>query len=632
MAQHDDSNKPLGSDSTGSRPESVGQVDSAADVSAIPARVANEPTGATNANVTAMDAVDLGEAGRGEADTAMINRNADAPTTPLGPVASESKPSSSRDEQETQPLEAASHPISTQTTSSRTVSWFGEKDARTTSAPNQYAFYQYGQNYGQPQYNQNHTSATGPAMGLNPDSGASTGSGATANGSTGAGGAVPPMNGPRVPDNGQGGGRPSSWNNGQSRSSAVSRPWVISIITAVLTAVIVVALGYVLVGTGLVSLPQSASTSSLASSSGGSGTVKINGEQAPDWIAVNKKVSASVVSITVQLNNGIAKGSGAILDGNGDIVTNDHVIEDATAIEVTLNNGNMYNAKIVGTDPTTDLAVIKLENAPTDLQPVTFANSSDLAVGERVMSIGNPLGYENTATTGIVSALNRPVEVSDETEKNIVTNAVQISAAINPGNSGGPTFDAAGQVIGINSSIATMASADSSSSSQSGSIGIGFAIPSNLVKKIADEIMRNGKATHAEMGITITTGAAEANGATRMGAKVVSVTPGTPGADAGLRKGDLIIGFNDNTVTSVYSLLGYVRAASVGETVKLTIIRDGKVLDLDCLLNKVESLAQLKANANTNNSNGSGNSGSSSGSGNGGGFDGFGLLDPFGLF
>jgi putative serine protease PepD len=187
-------------------------------------------------------------------------------------------------------------------------------------------------------------------------------------------------------------------------------------------------------------------------------------------------------------------------------------------------------------------------------------------------------------------------------------------------------------VIGINSSIATMASADSSSSSQSGSIGIGFAIPSNLVKKIADEIMRNGKATHAEMGITITTGAAEANGATRMGAKVVSVTPGTPGADAGLRKGDLIIGFNDNTVTSVYSLLGYVRAASVGETVKLTIIRDGKVLDLDCLLNKVESLAQLKANANTNNSNGSGNSGSSSGSGNSGGFDGFGLLDPFGLF
>lgn len=640
MAQHDDSNKPLGSDSTGSRPASGGQVDSAVDASAISAGAADKATGATNANAAAVDAVDAGETGAGKIDAPAADRNvdaistgvgnADAPTTPLKSVASEPEPSSPRDEQETRPSGAASQPTSTQTTSPWTTSWSGGNDATATSMPDQYAFYQYGQNYGQPQYGQSYASGTGSAMGPNADASAGAGTGATAD--AGAGGAMPPVSGPGMPGNGQGAGRPGGWNNGQGRSSAASRPWVISIITAVLTAVIVIALGYVLVGTGLVSLPQSASTSSLASSSGGSGTVRVNGEQAPDWTAVNKKVSASVVSITVQLNNGIAKGSGAILDTNGDIVTNDHVIEDATAIEVTLNNGNMYNAKVVGTDPTTDLAVIKLENAPTGLQPVTFANSSDLAVGERVMSIGNPLGYENTATTGIVSALNRPVEVSDETEKNIVTNAVQISAAINPGNSGGPTFDAAGQVIGINSSIATMASADSSSGSQSGSIGIGFAIPSNLVKKIADEIMRNGKATHAEMGITITTGAAEANGATRMGAKVMSVTPGAPGADAGLRKGDLIIGFNGNTVTSVYSLLGYVRAASVGETVKLTIIRDGKVFDLNCVLNKVESLTQLKANANTGNSDGSGNSGNGSGSGNGGGLDGFGLLDPFGLF
>ena len=164
------------------------------------------------------------------------------------------------------------------------------------------------------------------------------------------------------------------------------------------------------------------------------------------------------------------------MSAKGYIVTNNHVISGAQQIQVTLSNGQMYTAQVVGTDTTTDLAVIKLDNPPSDLKAVEFADSDKLAVGEDVMAIGNPLGYDDTATTGIVSALNRPVTVTDDSGSDIVTNAVQIDAAINPGNSGGPTFNAAGQVIGINSSIASTAT----SSNSAGSIGIGFAIPSNL--------------------------------------------------------------------------------------------------------------------------------------------------------
>ena len=401
----------------------------------------------------------------------------------------------------------------------------------------------------------------------------------------------------------------------KSGASVVNKGWFIAIITAVITAIIVLLVGWGLIRGGVITIPEQSSVSSLQSSSGAEGTVKVTGQEAPDWKAVNKKVASSVVAITVQLSNGIAKGSGIIYNKSGDIVTNDHVIEDAQSIEVTLSNGNMYSAKVLGTDPTTDLAVIQLQNAPSDLQPVTFANSDDLAVGERVMSIGNPLGYENTATTGIVSALNRPVEVSDATESNIVTNAIQISAAINPGNSGGPTFDAAGDVIGINSSIATLSSSSSSSGdSQSGSIGIGFAIPSNLVQQIANEILKDGHATHVEIGITVSTGTATAGNVTRAGAKVVSVQPNTPGSRAGLKAGDVIIGYNGQSVGSMYSLLGYVRTATLGQVVKLTVIRDGKVISLSCTMNKVE---QITTNSTSQQQKGNQD---------------YGLLDPFGLF
>ena len=425
---------------------------------------------------------------------------------------------------------------------------------------------------------------------------------------------------------------PQNQGAAQVRKSGSARTWIAAVASALIAALLVLGLGYAAIVNGFVTVPSASSTSSLNSSSGGSGSATVEGTGAADWAAVNKKVAASVVSITAAVSGGTAKGSGAIIDTDGDIVTNNHVVEGATQLQVTLSDGSVYSAKTVGTDSTTDLAVIKLEDAPSDLQAVSFADSSAVAVGESVMAIGNPLGYESTATTGIVSALNRPVAVTDESSNSeIVTNAIQIDAAIIPGNSGGPTFNAAGEVVGINSSIAT-ASTTSSDSSESGSIGIGFAIPSNLVQRVAKEIISDGSVKHAQLGVTISTGSATADGETRAGAEVVTVTSGGAADKAGLQKGDVIVGFNGNVVSSTYSVLGFVRAAAVGDTVKLTVVRNSKTVDINVTLTEAESTSSSNGNSNNDNDdNGSGSDGDN-GSGNDDGNGYGGLSDPFGLF
>ena len=383
----------------------------------------------------------------------------------------------------------------------------------------------------------------------------------------------------------------------------------------------------------------------VSSNKSGSGSATAKSGEAPDWQTVASDVSGSVVSIQTALSNGTAKGSGAIIDTEGHIITNNHVISGAQQIQVTLANGNMYSATLVGTDTTTDLAVIKLDNPPSDLKAVEFADSDKLAVGENVMAIGNPLGYDDTATTGIVSALNRPVTVTDDNNNEIVTNAVQIDAAINPGNSGGPTFNAAGQVIGINSSIASTAT----SSDSAGSIGIGFAIPSNLVKRVADEIIKDGKVKHVALGVVIKSDTVEADGVTRGGATITkssatgsAVISGGPADKAGLKEGDTIVAFNGNAVNNNYSLLGYVRAAALGDKVTLTIVRDGKTMDVDVTLDQEESSVNGSSGSdsngnsqnNQNNQNGNGQNGYGNGNGNsdGGTGDGGGFSDPFGLW
>lgn len=417
---------------------------------------------------------------------------------------------------------------------------------------------------------------------------------------------------------------------------------VTAVVAALVAAALCLGLGYAAITNGWVTVPTSSSLSNVTSNKSGSGSATAKTGEAPDWQAVASGVSGSVVSIQTAMANGTAKGSGAIIDTEGHIITNNHVISGAQQIQVTLANGNIYSAQLVGTDTTTDLAVIKLDNPPSGLKAVEFADSDKLAVGENVMAIGNPLGYDDTATTGIVSALNRPVTVTDDNNNEIVTNAVQIDAAINPGNSGGPTFNAAGQVIGINSSIASTAT----SSDSAGSIGIGFAIPSNLVKRVADEIIKDGSVKHVALGVVIKSDTVEADGVTRGGATITkssatgsAVVSGGPADKAGLKEGDTIVAFNGNAVNNNYSLLGFVRAAALGDKATLTIVRDGKTMDVDVTLDQEESAVNGSSSSNSNgnnqnNQNGNGRNGYGNGNGNndGGTGDGGGFSDPFGLW
>ena len=465
--------------------------------------------------------------------------------------------------------------------------------------------------------------------------------------------------GPQGPNGGQDQGmaQPEDGGNASRGGSSAASHIVTAVVAALVAAALCLGVGYFALTYGWVSTPTTTSLTNVQSNKSGTGSATAKTGEAADWKTVASEVSGSVVSIQAALSNGTAKGSGAIVSAKGYIVTNNHVISGAQQIQVTLSNGQMYTAQVVGTDTTTDLAVIKLDNPPSDLKAVEFADSDKLAVGEDVMAIGNPLGYDDTATTGIVSALNRPVTVTDDSGSDIVTNAVQIDAAINPGNSGGPTFNAAGQVIGINSSIASTAT----SSDSAGSIGIGFAIPSNLVKRVANEIIKDGKVKHVALGVTITTGTVEADGVTRAGAKVTAgtsgsaVVSGSPADKAGLKVGDVIVAYDGNAVSSTYSLLGYVRASALNDKVTLTIVRGGKTMDVEVTLDKEESAVNGSGSSNSNNNqnnqnnqngngqngNGNGNGNSNNGNGNNGnGQNGYGnndygnggFSDPFGLW
>ena len=450
-----------------------------------------------------------------------------------------------------------------------------------------------------------------------------------------AGANVPPA-GPNNPNNGNPFGAPQQ--NGAATkpkfASGVTGHVMTGVVAALVSAVLCLGVGYAAITNGWVTVPTSSSLTSVKSNTSGSGSAKAKSGEAADWSVVAKEVSDSVVSIDVATSDGSAKGSGAIISDKGYIVTNNHVISGAKQIQVTLANGTIYSAQIVGTDATTDLAVIKLDNPPSNLKAAKFADSDNLAVGESVMAIGNPLGYDDTATVGIVSALNRPVTVADDNNNDIVTNAVQIDAAVNPGNSGGPTFNAAGQVIGINSSIAST----TTSSGTAGSIGIGFAIPSNLVKRVANEIIDNGTVRHVALGVTIKSSTVEADGVTRGCTQVQSVVDNSPAAKAGVKAGDSIVAFNGKAVNNNYSLLGYVRASAMNDKVTLTVVRDGNTMELDVTLDQEESQTNSSNNRNQQNNgndgqsqNGNGN-GQSDGNGSNGYGDGGGLFDPFGLW
>ncbi|MGJ6978949.1 S1C family serine protease [Aestuariimicrobium soli] len=337
--------------------------------------------------------------------------------------------------------------------------------------------------------------------------------------------------------------------------------------------------------------PSSATSITQVAGTSSTVTKVVQGNSSnPDWSQTAAAASTSVVSITVTSGRSGAEGTGVIWDASGHIVTNNHVVSGlGTGATITVQFGNAtYDATVVGTDASSDLAVIKIASLPKGAQPITVADSDKVTVGQAVMAIGNPLGLSDTVTTGIVSALNRPVVTSGESTTPgsqadpVYTNAIQTSAPINPGNSGGALVNANGELVGINSAIATLSS--SSASSQSGSIGIGFAIPSNDVAQVVKQLIATGSADHAYLGLSSTDGSATAAGVTLEGARVTSVASGTPAADAGLQAGDVITAVNQVAVTSSDSLVAQIRSAAVGEKVTLTVVRNGATSTLTATL------------------------------------------------
>ena len=387
----------------------------------------------------------------------------------------------------------------------------------------------------------------------------------------------------------------SSAAGSQSSGSRRRGPgWFALVASAVVASLLgaggaVAAVRYLDAGSGSPSSHTSAAPTAIAT---GDTTQTVNSTgQAPDWEAVSAAVSNAVVSIAIATNNGNALGSGVIFDKDGHIITNNHVVAGASQIQVTLADGRVYDAETTGTDPATDLAVIQLKDAPDNLTVAQLGDSDKLTTGQDVMAIGNPLGLSSTVTTGIISALDRPVVNSQgedgsggrSSSSAVYTNAIQIDAAINPGNSGGPLFDEKGRVIGITSSIATMGNS-SSGEGGSGSIGIGFAIPVKLADKVAKQLIESGAATHAYLGVSLDTDGATADGEKRAGAKITSVEGGSPADKAGLKKGDVVIAIDGKTTSQGSALTGYVRQYSANDKVKLTVIRDSKKQDIEVTL------------------------------------------------
>lgn len=309
----------------------------------------------------------------------------------------------------------------------------------------------------------------------------------------------------------------------------------------------------------------------------------VSSGEAADWAAIAEQVSPSAVAIHVATGNGTSQGTGVILDEQGTILTNDHVVDGGQDLQVTTSDGLSYTASIVGSDPTTDLAVIRMDSAPDGLQPATFADSTTVEVGQPVMALGTPLGLENTVTTGIVSAVDRPVTASGEEADGSDTtysSAIQTDAAINPGNSGGPLVDAAGQVIGINTAIAGIPGG----SGQVGSIGLGFAIPSSTAMMIAEQLQEDGTAEHSFLGVTSTDGSASDGEASYRGAEVVGIEPDSPAAGSDLQDGDLIIGVDEIPVGGAAALTGVVRGLEIGSSHQLEVVRDGTVQTVEVTL------------------------------------------------
>jgi putative serine protease PepD len=342
--------------------------------------------------------------------------------------------------------------------------------------------------------------------------------------------------------------------------------------------------------------------------------VVVNNTSSVGWVTgAAAFASPSVVTISVSAGDGsgAGSGSGVVLTESGYILTNTHVVtlDGATAsprVEVRTSDDRVFNATVIGTDPTNDLAVIKVTSA-AKLTPATFADSNKINVGDGVVAIGAPLGLEATVTSGIVSALNRTIQVSNSaapdttngggglqlwTQGNsgsaVSLSVVQTDAAINPGNSGGALTNSKGQIIGINVAIAT---ASESSGGQAGSIGVGFAIPSNIALRIGQEIMKTGKASHAMLGAMVSDSTnSNAANSFSVGAKIEQLTVNGPAEKAGLKVGDIVIGVNGRQINSATDLTSMIRQQRAGATVSIQLKRDGQTLTISVKLGDAVNL------------------------------------------
>jgi putative serine protease PepD len=318
------------------------------------------------------------------------------------------------------------------------------------------------------------------------------------------------------------------------------------------------------------------------------GVVITDPESATAVTAAAAKAAPSVVTVYVSSGSGSGSGSGVVLSADGHVLTNDHVVSldgatrDAT-VQVRTSDGTLHDATVVGTDPTSDLAVLRLDDA-SGLTPATFADSDDVQVGDLAVAIGAPLGLSDTVTDGIISATDRAVATGSTQDDATVIDALQTDAAINPGNSGGALVDAAGEVVGINTAIASVATGAPGQSSQSGNIGVGFAIPGNVAQRIAQEIIDTGTATHAVLGVNAQTAADGGNPEVGTGAQVVQVQPGGAAAEAGLEAGDVVTAVGDRPVTTSTELTAAVRSAAPGDRVTLTVRRDGQTRTVEVTL------------------------------------------------
>jgi putative serine protease PepD len=281
--------------------------------------------------------------------------------------------------------------------------------------------------------------------------------------------------------------------------------------------------------------------------------------------AAAQKAMPSTVDLRVEMAQGVAEGSGVVLTADGNILTNNHVVAGARNISVTLSDGSEHPATVVGTAPSYDLAVVKLQGV-SGLTPAVLGQSGDVQVGQPVVAIGSPQGLTGTVTTGIVSAFNRTVQVQGEDGSGVVYNGLQTDTPINPGNSGGPLVNLDGQVIGINSAIAT------GGGQSNGSIGLGFAIPVDQAKRVAQEIMQNGTATKPVLGVQ---GGDTPSSANQDGAQIAAVQAGSPAAQAGLAVGDVVTKVGDARVEDFSDLVARIGSYAPGQQVTLTVGNGG---------------------------------------------------------